>query len=166
MPIFQDVTTFAVGKRWFAVLALVLGAAVAVTLLVRYFRGPDRETYLARNEQIVMSLPRPRGAHEVARQMLSNEESWGEQFSHVVGYSTHVSYAVPNALTQDDIVHFYKQHLRGWHGTSWTVDRTLFACFDRQGATVGVATDGMELREGATRKAYEIAVTHQGGTCD
>ena len=76
-------------------LAVLLGAAVGVTLLVRYFHGPDRAAYLARNERIVVSLPRPRGADEIGRQLLSNEESWGEQFSHTVGYSTHVSYAVP-----------------------------------------------------------------------
>jgi hypothetical protein len=140
--------------------------AVAITLLVLYFRGPDRDTYLAKNERIVRSLPRPRGAHEVGRQMLSNEESWGEQFSHVVGYSTHVSYAVPNAMTGKSIVSFYKKRMRGWHRESWTVDGTFMACFDRNGATVAVNTDGMELLGGATRKTYEIAVVHEGGTCD
>jgi hypothetical protein len=109
----HEMTTFVVGKRWFAVLALVLGTAVAITLLVRYFRGPDRESYLAKNELIVVGLPRPRGAHEITRQMLANEESWGEQFSHTVGYSTHVSYAAPNAMSGESLVNFYKRRMKG-----------------------------------------------------
>jgi hypothetical protein len=158
--------TFAFNRRWFVGLAVLLGAAVGVTLLVRYFHGPDREAYLAKNERIVVSLPRPRGADEIGRQLLSNEESWGEQFSHTVGYSTHVSYAVPNAMTGESIVRFYKDRMTGWHRESWTVDGVFIACFDRNRAVVSVDTTGMNLFGGATRKTYAIAVTHGGGTCD
>jgi hypothetical protein len=153
-------------RRVLAVVVLLVGATVAITLLVRFFRGPDRETYLAKNERIVQSLPRPPGAHEIGRQILSIEESWGEQFSYTVGYTTHVSYAVPNTRTDADVVGFYKKRMSGWRRESWTVDRLLFACFDRNGATVAIDTTGMELLGGATRKTYGIAVTHAGGTCD
>lgn len=153
-------------RRMLAIVLLVVTAAVGITLLVRFFRGPDRETYLAKNERIVQTLPRPPGAHEIGRQILSVEESWGEQFSHTVGYTTHVSYAVPNTRTDAGIVGFYRTRMSGWHRESWTVDRLLFACFDRRGAIVAIDTSGMELVGGATRKTYGIAVTHAGGTCD
>jgi hypothetical protein len=158
--------TSAFNRRWSVGLAVLLGATVGVTLLVRYFHGPDREAYLAKNERIVVGLPRPRGTDEIGRQMFSNEESWGEQLSHTVGYSTHVSYAVPNAMTGESIVRFYKDRMTGWHRESWTVDGISIACFDRNGATVAVDTTGMKPLGGATRKTYTIIAIHEGGTCD
>jgi hypothetical protein len=153
-------------RKVLAVVVLLVGATVAITLLVRFFRGPDRRKYLAKNERIVQSLPRPPGAHEIGRQILANKDSLGEQFEWTVGYTTHVSYAVPLRMTQEEVIGFYKRRLHDWHGISWTVDRTLFACFDRRRATVGIETSGMSLIGGATRKTYGIAVTHAGGTCD
>jgi hypothetical protein len=85
--------------------------------------------------------------------------------SHTVGYATD-SYAVPRALTQQDIIRLYQKRLAGWHRESWTVDGTLEACFDRGGATVAVDTTGMDLLGGATQKTYAITVDHNGGNCE
>jgi len=153
-------------RKTLVLLILLVSAGVAVTLLVRFFQGPDRQAYVAKNERIVQSLPRSPGAHEIGRQILANQDSWGEQFSHTVGYTTHVSYAVPSKSTDAAIVRFYMKHMPGWRQKSWTVDRMLFACFDRGEATVAIDTTGMKLLGGATRKTYGIAVNPSGGPCD
>jgi hypothetical protein len=144
----------------------MIGASVAVILLVHYFRGPDRASYLAKNERILSGLARPPGAHETARQILKDEEQlFGEQLSHTVGYTTYVTYTVPPRTTQEDVVRFYTQRLRNWHRTSWTVDRTLFACFDRKRAIVSIQPEGMHPL-GSLRKTYGLAANYQGGSCD
>ena len=144
----------------------MIGAAAAIIFLVRYFRGPDRASYVAKNERILSALPRPSAAQEIGRQTLSTQDCWGEQLCRAVGYTSYVSYAVPLRMTQEDVVRFYKRQLLGWRVTSWTVDRILFACFDRKRAVVGVATEGMDLRGGATRKSYGISADHNAGSCD
>jgi hypothetical protein len=69
-------------------------------------------------------------------------------------------------LTDDDVVHFYKRHLRGWQARSWSVDQTSFACFARSHATVSVQPEGMEVAVGASQKTYGIAVNYKGSSCD
>jgi hypothetical protein len=133
---------------------------------VRYFRGPDRASYVAKNERLLSALPQPSGAQEIGRQTLSTEDCWGEQVCRTVGYSSHVSYRVPLRLTNKDVIRFYRLRLRSWRATSWAVDGTLFACFHRNGAVVGVATEGMELLGGAKQKSYSVGADHNGGNCD
>jgi hypothetical protein len=145
---------------------LIIGGGIAVTLLVRYFRGPDRASYVAKNERILAALPRPSGAKEIGGQILASEDCWGEQLCHTVGYTSHVSYRVPLRMTQEDVVRFYRLRMHGWRPTSWSVDGTLFACFDRRQASVAISTDGMELLGGARQKSYEISADHNGGSCD
>ena len=73
--------------RGVAIGVLVVAAAVCAVLLVRFFRGPDREDYVGENERIVRALPVPPSAHETTRQILRNENTvFGEQLSHTVGY--------------------------------------------------------------------------------
>jgi hypothetical protein len=154
-------------RKGLGALLLLIGVAVIVVLLVDFFRAPDRGDYLARNERVLSELPLPSGAHERTRQVLRNEETvFGEQLAHTVGYTIYVTYSAPTGLTDDDIVHFYKRHLRGWRARSWSVDQTSFACFTRNHATVDVQPEGMELRGGASQKTYGIAVNHNGGSCD
>lgn len=149
-----------------SVLVLLVGAGVAIAFGVRFFREPDRDRYVAKNGHVVANLPLPQGAHERTRQILRDEAAlFDEQLSHTVGYTTYVTYTVPATLTSRDIVRFYSRRLTGWRGRSWLVDRTLFACFARNGATVSVQTEGMELRAGAAQKSYGIAVNHRGGNC-
>jgi len=147
-------------------LVLLFFVVIGVVVLVWDFRTPDRKSYAAKNDRIVRGLPRMPGAREVAHEVTKTEKSWGEQFSHTVGYATDISYGVPRAFTQQDIVRLYKKHLKGWHQESWTVDGTLESCFDRDGETVAVDTTGMELLGGATQKTYAITVDHHGGSCD
>jgi hypothetical protein len=147
-------------------LTLLFFVVIGVVVLLWHLRTPDRKSYAAKNDRIVRGLPRTPGAREVARGVTKTEDSWGEQLSHTVGYATDISYAVPRTLTQQDIIRLYKKRLAGWHQVSWTVDGTLEACFDRDGATVAVDTTGMDLRGGATQKTYAITVDHNGGNCD
>ena len=91
---------------------------------------------------------------------------FGEQLSRTVGYTTYVTYSAPIALTDEDVVHFYRRHLRGWQARSWSVDQTSFDCFARSHATVLVQPEGMELAVGASQKTYGIAVNYNGSGCD
>ena len=147
-----------------AVAAAVI--AVAAVMLTRFFRGPNRAQYLAQNERVISRLPQPPWAREVLRQNLPVEKTvFGEQLSHVVGYTTHVDFRVPANVTAAGIIRFYERRLRRWHTSSWRVDHTPFACFDRGGATANIETDGMIQRPGKKQKSYGIAVDHRGGTC-
>ena len=152
----------------FAALAVVLLllAAVGVTALVWHFRAPNRTEYVAKNSEILRRMPRPAGAREIARQVTPKENSWGEQLSHTVGYWTDVSYVVPQMFSAEDVASLFKKRLVRWHQQSWTVDGTLIACFDRNGATVALDTIGMELPAGVTQKTYALTVDHNGGNCD
>jgi hypothetical protein len=152
----------------FAALAVVLLllAAVGVTALVWHFRAPNRTEYVAKNSEILRRMPRPAGAREIARQVTPKENSWGEQLSHTVGYWTDVSYVVPQTFSAEDVASLFKKRLVRWHQQSWTVDGTLIACFDRNGATVALDTTGMELLAGATQKTYALTIDHNGGNCD
>ena len=111
-------------------------------------------------------MPRPAGAREIARQVSPKEDSWGEQLSHTVGYWTDISYVVPRRFSAEDVVSLFKERLAGWHQQSWTVDGTLIACFDRNGATVALDTSGMKLLAGSTQKTYALTIDHNGGNCD
>jgi hypothetical protein len=152
----------------FAALAIVLLllAAVGVTALVWHFRAPNRTEYVAKNSEILRRMPRPAGAREIARQVTPNENSWGEQLSHTVGYGTDVSYVVPQTFSAEDVASLFKKRLGRWHQQSWTVDGTLIACFDRNGVTVALDTTGMEPLAGATQKTYALTIDHNGGNCD
>jgi hypothetical protein len=115
---------------------------------------------------VLHQLPLPHGAHETSRQILRDEDTvFGEQLSHTVGYTTYVTYAVPTKLTSKDIVAFYRGHLVGWHGTSWVVDETSYACFARNGATVSIQPDGMDPPGATSPRSYGVAVNHKGGDC-
>jgi hypothetical protein len=146
-----------VGRRTLGVLIVIVGVAVAVTLVVRYFRGVDRDSYVAENERILSALPRPSGARETHRQVDEMEDCWGEQLCHTVGYSTYVVYQVPSRITDEDVIRLYRQRMSGWHRTSWTIDGDLFACFDRKRTIVAIATDGM---------GYSVNVSPNAGICD
>jgi hypothetical protein len=111
-------------------------------------------------------MPRPAGAREIAREVTPKKDSWGAQLSHTVGYSTDVSYVVPRTLSAEDVVSLFKERLLRWQQQSWTVDGTLIACFDRNGATVALDTTGIELLAGATQKTYALTIDHNGGNCD
>jgi hypothetical protein len=69
-------------------------------------------------------------------------------------------------MTQEEVVRFYMRRLHGWRATSWTVDGTLFACFERKRAVVGIATEGMTLRGGAKQKSYGISADNNAGGCE
>jgi hypothetical protein len=141
-------------------------AAVGVAELVWHLRAPNRTEYVAKNSKVLRMMPRPAGAREIARQVSPKEDSWGEQLSHTVGYWTDVSYVVPQTSSAKEVVSLFKERLVRWHQQSWTVDGTLIACFDRNGATVALDTTGMELLAGATQKTYALTVDHNGGSCD
>jgi hypothetical protein len=147
-------------------LVLLLLAVVGVTALVWHLRAPNRTEYVAKNNEILRRMPRRAGAREIAREVTPKEDSWGEQLSHTVGYSTDVSYVVPRTLSAEDVVSLFKERLLRWHQQSWTVDGTLIACFDRNGATVALDTTGIELLAGATQKTYALTIDHNGGNCD
>jgi hypothetical protein len=147
-------------------LVLLLLAAVGVTALVWHVRAPNRTEYVAKNNETLRTMPRPAGAREIARQVSPKEDSWGEQLSHTVGYWTDVSYVVSQRSSAEDVVSLFKERLAGWHQRSWTVDGTLIACFDRNGATVALDTTGMELLAGSTQKTYALTIDHNGGNCD
>jgi hypothetical protein len=152
----------------FAALALVLLPVVVlgVTALVWHLRTPNRTEYIAKNNAILRTMPRPAGARELAREVSPKEDSWGEQLSHTVGYWTDVSYVVPRRSSAADVVSLFKENLVGWHQQSWTVDGTVMACFDRNGATVALDTTGMERLGGSTQKTYALTIDHNGGNCD
>lgn len=146
---------------------LIVVAGLGVVLLVRFFHGPDRGDYLAKNERIVQALPLPPGAHERMRQILRNEDTvFGEQLSHTVGYTTYVTYAVPAPTSSRAVVAFYGRRLPGWRGTRWRVDGTTFGCFTRDGATVSVQPEGLEGGGATSPPSYGVAVDHDGGGCD
>jgi hypothetical protein len=147
-------------------LVLLLLAVVGVTALVWHLRAPNRTEYVAKNNEILRRMPRPAGAREIAREVTPKKDSWGEQLSHTVGYSTDVSYVVPRTLSAEDVVSPFKERLLRWQQQSWTVDGTLIACFDRNGATVALDTTGIELLAGATQKTYALTIDHNGGNCD
>jgi len=141
--------------------------AVCTFLLVGFFRGPDRDEYLRKNERIVKALPLPRGARETMRQNLRDTATvFGEQLEHTTGYTTYVTYAVGDDLTSKDIVRFYGRRSVGWHSSHWRVDGTWFACFDRKRATVSVQPEGLDSIGRTYPKTYGIAVDHNGGSCD
>src|SRR5262249_51793514 len=147
--------------------AFVVVVIVVVALVIgfRFFRGPDRDQYLAKNERVIAALPVPRGAHETARQILRDEDTvFGEQLSHTVGYTTYVPYSVPPKTTSKDVVRVYTRHLPSWQQRTWSVGRILFACLARRGATVSIQTDGLDPR--FSPKTYGIGVNHHGGGCD
>ena len=145
-----------------AALIVLLGGVAGAVLLIGYFRGPDRDSYVAGNQELIATLPRPPGAHELMRQVLSSEQTvFGEQLSHTVGYTTHVTYGVPPDTTAAAIIRFYRTGLAGWNATTWTVDRLPFACFEREDAVVGISPEG--LQSGA--KSYTLSVDHDGGDC-
>jgi hypothetical protein len=152
----------------FAALALVLLLALVlgVTALVWHLGTPNRTDYVAKNNAILGTMPRPAGAREVAREVSPKEDSWGEQLSHTVGYWTDVSYVVPRRSSAADVVSLFNESLVGWHQQSWTVDGTVMACFDRNGATVALDTTGMKLLAGSTQKTYALTIDHNGGNCD
>lgn len=159
--------TLSLRRKGLGSLLLLAGGAVIVVLLVGFFRGPDRTHYLARNERVLSELPLPSWANERTRQVLRDEKTvFGEQLSHTVGYTTYVTYSAPTGLTDDDVVHFYRRHLRGWQARSWSVDQTSFACFARSHTTVSVQPEGMERAVGASQKTYGIAVNYNGSGCD
>ena len=140
---------------------------VCTFLIVGFFRGPDRDEYLRKNERIVKALPLPQGAREKMRQSLRDTATvFGEQLEHTIGYTTHVTYAVGDDLTSKDIVSFYGRRLVGWHSTRWRVDGTWFACFDRERATVSVQPEGLDSIGRTYPKTYGLAVNHNGGSCD
>jgi len=145
---------------------VVLFAGVfAAVFLVRNFKAPDRESYVADNQTVIDVLPRPPGAREVMRQVLNNEETlFGEQFGHTVGYTTHVTYRVPSDATAAGVIRFYRTGLSDWTAKTWTVDRLPFACFDRGGAVVNISPEGMQV--GAATKSYTLSVDHDGGDCE
>jgi hypothetical protein len=68
-------------------------------------------------------------------------------------------------VTADSILSLYRMTLRGWHHRSWTVDGSLEACFDRDGATVALDTTGLG-RFAGTQRTYNMVVDHAGGRCD
>jgi hypothetical protein len=153
--------------RRVVVSVVVIATAAGIVFTVRFFRGPDRGDYLAKNERIVQALPLPPGAHEVARQILRDDDTvFGEQLSHTVGYTTYVTYAVPGEPSSKDVVAFYDRTLQGWRGTQWRVDSTTFGCFTKDGATVGVQPDGLDPSGATSPLSYGIAVDHHGGGCD
>jgi hypothetical protein len=153
--------------RRVAVSVLVVAAAVCIVFAVRFFRGPDRADYLAKNERIVHALPLPPGAHETTRQILRNEDTvFGEQLSHTVGYTTYVNYAVPAPTSSSEVVAFYGRKLSGWRGSRWRVDGTTFGCFTRDGATVSVQPEGLGGADATSPPSYGVAVDHDGGGCD
>lgn len=147
-----------------AAMLVLFGGVFAAIALIRYFKAPDRAAYLADNQAVIDVLPRPPGAHEVSRQELSNEKAvFGEQLSHTVGYTTHVTYRVPRDATAAGIVRFYRTALSEWKADTWTVDRLPFACFDRGGALVTISPEGMQ--GGTGPKSYMLTVDHDGGDC-
>jgi cell division septation protein DedD len=151
--------------RKYAAVGVLIAVAVGAVLLVRYLRGPNRESYVAANQELIAQLPRPPGAHERMRQVLSSEETlFGEQLSHTVGYTTHVTYGVPADTTTAAVVRFYRQALADWRAKTWTVDRLPFACFNRDRALVVVSTEGMQPSTAAS-KSYTLSVDHDGGDC-
>ena len=148
-----------------AALLVLFGCVLAAVFIVQSFRGPDRKEYLADNEAVIDVLPSPPGAHELRRQVLSNEEAlFGEQLERTVGYTTHVMYGVPGDTTAAGVVRFYRTGLGDWQPKTWTVDRLPFACFARGGAVVNVSPEG--LQGGTGTKSYTLSVDHDGGDCD
>lgn len=146
---------------------LVVAAGLGAVLLVRFFRGPDRGDYLAKNERLVHALPLPPGAHETMRQILRNEDTvFGEQLSHTVGYTTYVTYAVLGPTSSRAVVGSYGRKPAGWRRTHWRVDGTTFGCFTRDGATVNVQPEGLEDIGATSPPSYGVAVDHDGGGCD
>jgi hypothetical protein len=161
------VPTLSLRRKGLASLLLLAVSAVIVVLLVSFFRGPNRAHYVARNEGVLSELPLPSWAQERTRRVLRDEKTvFGEQLSHTIGYTTYVTYSAPTGLTDDDVVHFYRRHLRGWQARSWSVDQTSFACFARSHATVLVQPEGMERAVGDSQKTYGIAVNYNGSSCD
>jgi hypothetical protein len=127
--------------------------------------GVDRSAYLDKNERMLAELPRFPDSHLIGRQVLSDTKTlFGEQFEHTVGYTTYVTYAVPDSTTQQAVVDFYQRRLHGWRGESWTVSNVLFACFERDSATIAVFTEGIEPH--VRRKSYGLSINHKGGGCD
>jgi hypothetical protein len=154
-------------RRASVLIAVTVTVVAASTLLIGFFRGPERDDYLRKNERVVRALPLPDGAHETTRQILRNEKTvFGEQLSHTVGYTTYVTYAAPEALTSLRVVRFYGRRLTGWHGTRWRVDGTWFACFVRRGAAVSIQPEGLDPIGRTHPKTYGVAVTSEGGRCD
>lgn len=150
-----------------ALAVLAVAVVIGAVFVVGFFRGPDRADYLAKNEQVVRSLPLPRGAHETTRQILRNEDTvFGEQLSHPVGYTTYVTYAVAEPSSSKLIVALYGRRLRGWRSTRWRVDGTTFGCFHKDGATVSVQPEGLEGIGATSPPSYGVAVDHAGGSCD
>jgi hypothetical protein len=146
---------------------IVVALGVCIVLTARFFHGPDRGDYLAKNERIVQALPLPPGAHETMRQILRNEDTvFGEQLSHTVGYTTYVTYAVPGTPSSKLVVAFYDRKLQGWQRKHWIVDSTTFGCFTKEGATVSVQPEGLDPPGATSPRTYGIAVDHDGGNCD
>jgi hypothetical protein len=151
-----------------AALGVVIAIAFGSLFVVRFFRGPDRSDYLAKNELIVHALPLPAGAREVMRQILRNEHAVdGELLSHTVGYTTYVTYAVREEMSSKGLVAFYDRKLPGWRSTHWRVGKTAFACFAKDGAIVNVQPEGLDPPTARSPETYGIAVDHHGGGgCD
>jgi hypothetical protein len=124
--------------------------------------APDRGEWTAKNEALLARLPHYPGSTRVATQTLEIEEG-SELTSHVVGYSTHVSYRPPPKASAQAIVRFFAVRLRrqGWRGSSAVVDRVPMACFTRGRALVSILTDGMVDVPPAER-TFELGVNHNG----
>lgn len=146
---------------------LLIGAAVASALLVRFFRGPDRSDYLAQNERIVAELPLPKGAHERGRQILRDEDTvFGEQLSHTVGYTTYVTYSAPATMTSKDVVDFYTQRLAiGAGHRGWLIESPSPALLATAQPCRGNPKE-WSCGAAASQKTYGIAANHRGGSCD
>jgi hypothetical protein len=139
-------------------------AALLLPLLVLAVGcAPDRGEWTAKNEALLTRLPHYPGSTRVATQTLEIEEG-SELTSHVVGYSTHVSYRPPPTASATAIVRFFVVRLRrdGWRGSSTVVDSVPMGCFTHGRAFVSILTDGMVGVPPAER-TFELGVNHDGG---
>ena len=129
--------------------------------------------YVARNDGVLSELPLPSWAHERTRRVLRDEKTvFGEQLSHTVGYTTYVTYSAPTGLTDDDVVRFYRRHLRGWQARSWSVRPNLFCLLrteprDGLRPAGGHGTRSRRLSEDPTASpstTTAVAATESGAT--
>ena len=90
------------------------GALLLAVLLVAGCGGAGRQSYVARNEAVVRSLPVFPGA--VKTHEISTPEYGNGEFSHPTGYATTAVYRVPRGTADAAVSRFYATRLgrRGW----------------------------------------------------
>jgi hypothetical protein len=130
------------------------------------------DAYVADNERLLESLPTPPRAERVR---VTSAPYYKYESNIVEGYTTNAMYRAPAETTDEDVIRFYIDAL----GASWEhcrdeigimnpvpagatppppLGKVLLASFIRDGATLGINTDG--LNPVTYTGTYEIGVDH------